>query len=155
VLADGYLITKNGQSSVSRKVHINMGWGGSMDAYYSLNKVYEFQKNRAQYAITHVIPRHAFVLASPSRKQRVQRGTKFKITWSSWGCSPSVKIELYRGTKLIETLTFKTANDGRWVWDVPYYLPEGSRYRIRLTDVEHPDYDYWGDFFEIIGSSQK
>lgn len=155
VLADGYLITKSGQSSVSRKVHINMGWGGSLNAYYSLNKIYEFQKNKAQYAITHVIPRHAFVLASPSRRQRVQKGTKFKISWSSWGCSPSVKIELYRGVDFIETLTFKTANDGRWLWDVPQYLPLGLRYRIRLIDVVHSDYDYWGDFFEINNSSRK
>jgi len=149
VLADGYLITKNGKSSVSRKVHINMGWRGSMDAFYSLNKIYDFRRNRAQYAIIRIVPRHAFVLASPSRKQQVQRGTRFRITWSSWGCSPSVKIMLYKGTEFIETIKAKTANDGMYLWNVPDDLQEGSGYRIRILDAEKPNYDYWGDFFVI------
>jgi len=149
VVADGYLETKNKKGIISRKIHINMGWGGSMNSYYSLNKIGEFRKNEDQYALIHILPQHALVLSSPSRKQKVERGENFEVTWWSWSCSSSIKLELYRGTEFMETIKAEIVNNGAYLWNVPNYLPEASNYRIRIVDTNHPNRDYWGEFFKI------
>ncbi|MFC2165947.1 C10 family peptidase [Acidobacteriota bacterium] len=51
VVMDGYLISGN-----SKKVHINMGWGGSADAYYTLDNILEYTDTLNQHAVIDIIP---------------------------------------------------------------------------------------------------
>jgi len=51
VVVDGYLIIDN-----SKMVHINMGWRGNYDAYYSLDDIIFFPYVDSQHALINIIP---------------------------------------------------------------------------------------------------
>ena len=51
VKQDGYFI-----SGSSKTAHINMGWAGHYDAYYSLNKIYKYDYPYWSYAVINIIP---------------------------------------------------------------------------------------------------
>ncbi len=51
VVVDGYFISGN-----TKTVHINMGWAGSYDAYYSLNKILNYSLLYWSYAVINIIP---------------------------------------------------------------------------------------------------
>ncbi len=50
VVADGY------RTSPSNQVHINMGWGGFADSYYSLENIYGFGSAEWDYAVLNIHP---------------------------------------------------------------------------------------------------
>jgi sugar lactone lactonase YvrE len=50
VVVDGY------QTNSGNQVHINMGWGGSSDAYYTLDNILSFSEINAQYASINIHP---------------------------------------------------------------------------------------------------
>ncbi len=54
VIIDGYLST-----NTADKVHINMGWGGSYDAYYTLDNILSYTKEEWQLAVIDIIPKRA------------------------------------------------------------------------------------------------
>lgn len=53
---DGYLI-----SGGSQMVHINMGWGGPYDAYYSLDNILEYTNYDWQKAVIDIVPAGAYI----------------------------------------------------------------------------------------------
>jgi len=62
VIIDGYLTT-----DTLNKVHINMGWGGGYDAYYTLDNILNYTKEEWQLAIIDIIPKRAEVQLNKSR----------------------------------------------------------------------------------------
>jgi 5-hydroxyisourate hydrolase-like protein (transthyretin family) len=78
-------------------------------------------------------------------------GSRYPINWTGGkGLEPDsgteVKIKLYKGKTAVKTIKASTANDGRAVWTVPYSLPAGTNYRVKVISS---DYGY------VKGSSQK
>ncbi len=61
VVIDGYRIA-NG----STMFHINFGWEGSSDAYYSLNNISGFKKNEWQYYVYDIYPPNYFAILPPT-----------------------------------------------------------------------------------------
>ena len=55
-VVDGYLITDPGGGDLNQ-VHINMGWKGSYDAYYSLDNIMGESDQDIQYATINIIPK--------------------------------------------------------------------------------------------------
>ena len=50
----------------------------------------------------------------------------------------NVKIQLYRGDSLVETITESTENRGSYFWTVSTSLEGGSDYRIKVSCVDEP-----------------
>lgn len=51
VVVDGYLITDD-----LKQVHINMGWNGSSNSYYTLDGILHYTKTSWQYAVVDIVP---------------------------------------------------------------------------------------------------
>ncbi len=60
VVMDGYRIISLGDVILLRQVHLNMGWGGNYDDYYSLDFIHpdgmDFSNAAASYAVVGIIP---------------------------------------------------------------------------------------------------
>jgi len=82
------------------------------------------------------------------------QGYSADITWTSIGVINNVKIELYKGITLEETIISSTANDGSYTWtEVNPSLTGGSDYIVRISSAsESVIYDE-SDEFTIEGMS--
>jgi hypothetical protein len=150
VVVDGYKIRGAGTlGEASKMVHINMGWEGSQDAYYRLNKIPAFELNNSQYMLKNIKPKYGIVLRNPRPNQNVNKGHEINIRWLSWSCSGNVVLELFKGNKRVKTISEKTENSGKYSWKVPRSLTTGSNYRIKITDKKNSKCCYWGDLFRI------
>lgn len=88
----------------------------------------------------------------PSSSSYYFPSSSMSIDWDSIGSIPSVKIELYSSSTLIETITASTSDDGSYDWTVPETYLLGGSYRIKITDTSDSDtYDY-GNTFKILPS---
>lgn len=58
VVVDGYLI-----AGTSKKIHINMGWGGHSDDYYTLDNILDYTDTHSQYAVIDIIPQEKYRLS--------------------------------------------------------------------------------------------
>ncbi|MCX6566135.1 MAG: C10 family peptidase [Candidatus Aminicenantes bacterium] len=77
VVADGY------RTSPSNQVHINMGWGGYADNYYSVDNIYEYGDTQKDYAVVGIHP-------------PVQVNSKLTIQPSAWGTTtPTAGVHYY------------------------------------------------------------
>lgn len=79
----------------------------------------------------------------------------YSIQWTNIGIVEDVKIQLYKGTTLIENITYtSTENDGEYNFYVSFTGNyNGTNYRIKITDYDDSNvYDY-SDYFSInVGS---
>lgn len=94
-------------------------------------------------------------VTSPKSSDIWQDFNSYNIRWTSQGIIENVLIQLYKGTRLIENITYTyTANDGEYEF---YFFSSdddrGTDYRIKITDYDDSSvYDY-SDYFTInIGS---
>jgi len=66
------------------------------------------------------------------------RNTTQTITWTVNGTmNANVKIHLFRGTTLLQTIVGTTPNDGSYTWTIPGSLAVASNYRIRVKTVDN------------------
>jgi hypothetical protein len=79
-------------------------------------------------------------VTSPNGGESLVRGTTNRITWSSSGSIGSdVKIELLKGSSVVQTLQSSTENDGSYSsWTIFRKLDRGTDYRIRVTSITNP-----------------
>ncbi len=79
-------------------------------------------------------------------------GTTKKIVWTSDSVTENaVKIELFResGATFDRTIISSTPNTGSYYWTIPDAIPDGEKYRIRVTSLSDPsvwdqnDMDFW------------
>lgn len=81
-----------------------------------------------------------------------QLGSVQVIRWKGNSAS-NVKIELFRGQSLVETISASTANDGSHAYWVNPNLPTASNYRIKVTDVSNAQVFGWSDLVTITSLS--
>lgn len=72
-----------------------------------------------------------------------ETGDSVSITWSYYNTeavdpNPNVKIELFRGTTLAETISSYTPNDESYSWTVPTDIYLASNYKIRISSINEP-----------------
>lgn len=62
-----------------------------------------------------------------------EMGQTYSIQWTGGEIGQNVKIKLFKGSNLMKTITASTANDGEHDFSVPYNLPPGTNYRIKVV----------------------
>jgi hypothetical protein len=60
----------------------------------------------------------------------------------------NVKIELYYGGGVVETIASSTVNDGTHTWELPASLHDGTNYKVRISCVD--DINVYGES-EVFG----
>lgn len=61
-----------------------------------------------------------------------------QITWTKIGVqNAAVKIQLYRGTALANTISLNTPNDGVFDWTLPLTLTANTNYRVKITTLDN------------------
>jgi len=80
-------------------------------------------------------------VTTPNGRQKWRTGKQYDIVWStgarwckSWGCE-KVKILLLKGNKAYQWISKSTPNDGLYIWKIPYTLPRGSNYKIKISSI--------------------
>ena len=70
------------------------------------------------------------------------------ITWATYGTISDVKIDLYKGGTLNQTIVQSTPNNGSYTWtEVDTSLVNGMDYKIRITDSS--DSSIYGDSYNF------
>jgi hypothetical protein len=92
----------------------------------------------------------SITVTSPTGSSNWETGTLHPIMWnSSNNPGSSVKIELYKGSSLIQTIISSTNDDGSYSWVIPTSLADDSDYRIKITaTLDSSCYDY-SSYFDI------
>jgi len=63
-------------------------------------------------------------------------GFSASINWTTTGVISNVKIDLYKGITLEETVVSSTGNDGTYTWpEVNPFLADGLDYKVRISDA--------------------
>ena len=86
-----------------------------------------------------------FTIAKPSIKitapvagTKWARTTTQTITWTFNGTVRSgVKVQLLRGTTLVQTIVMSTPNNGSFPWTIPGSLAAGSNYKIKIKTADN------------------
>lgn len=100
-----------------------------------------------------VAPRITVTL--PNGGEFWQQGTQHSITWNGSGSVGSnVKIELYKGGSLNQTITSGTSNDGSYLWTVPSTQTPGTDYKLKITSASNLSYNDFSDNYFSITSTQ-
>lgn len=83
---------------------------------------------------------------SPNGGESWARGSTKLITWTYSGSPGSnVKIQLYKSGVLKATINSYTANDGSYSWSIPWSLPIGADYKIKITSTSNSMYNDWSN----------
>lgn len=123
---------KSSLMNVSKKEHINSVKQrnlGSIDTLRSLNLP--------------ISPKTSFGFPNPSI-QGSRSGDDIRILILT-----NVKIELYFGGGVVETIASSTANDGSHMWEIPASLSDGANYKVRISCVADTNVYGESDAFEI------
>jgi len=89
-------------------------------------------------------------VTAPASTSNWDRGEEHTIQWSSTGDAGNyVKIRLYQGNDLVQTIADSTLNDGSLPWTVRTTLAPAADYRIRVTSTTVPGADAFSDYFSI------
>jgi len=84
------------------------------------------------------------IVISPNGGESWQLGSTHQILWNSSHSSLNVKIELFVGGALLQTISSDEINDGTYSWDISV-LDEGMHYlygvnsKVRISYISHPD----------------
>ena len=94
----------------------------------------------------------ALVVTAPNGGETWYEGLSYAITWTSEAAAEdSVRIELYRGGVLLETIAAETDNDGTHSWTPRQYDLNQWGYVIRVTDLTLGISDWSDAAFGIPG----
>ena len=75
-----------------------------------------------------------FTIGSPAQGDVLGLGFSYTISWTA-NISDKLKIELYQGSSIAETLADETDNTGTYDWTVSNTLSEASDYKIKISSV--------------------
>jgi hypothetical protein len=100
-----------------------------------------------QLEFLHDLDECSITVTSPTSSSNWETGISHTINWtSSNNPSDYVKIQLYKGDSLIQTITSITYDDGSYSW-IPSTLPDGCDYSIKITSyTDSSCYDYSDDY---------
>ena len=94
----------------------------------------------------------SITVASPNGGEKWGWGMDYQIKWTSQGnVSNALIIDLYKGDSFHDNIRDGTPNDGEANWSVSDSYPEGSDYRIRITDKSNTSkWDESDNYFSIL-----
>ncbi len=80
----------------------------------------------------------AFItVLSPNGNEIWHTESTQNITWAD-NLGGEVHIELYRDGAYHSSIAKSTSSNGQYAWTIPADVPEGTNYRIRVTNVNNP-----------------
>ncbi len=86
-------------------------------------------------------------VTAPASGTSWSRGYTHTITWSKSGTqSAYVKIQLYKGSTLVKTISLSAPNNGSFAWKIPNTQGVASNYRIRIRTSDGKLSSYSGSF---------
>ncbi len=95
----------------------------SADSYY--------QSNCCIKAYTQLTP--SINITAPAGGALWTRGGTYDITWTKVGSqNASVKIQLFKGTMLVKSITTLAPNNGSFSWTIPATLPYSTAYTVKI-----------------------
>jgi len=94
------------------------------------------------------------MILSPKTGEIYYTGKNCEIKWATEGISKLayVKIELYRGSKYVDTITSFTINDGEYSWNIPSALKDANNYRIKITVMNPWKTCNYSEYFTITSN---
>ena len=136
VVVDGY------RTDFGNLIHVNMGWGGFSDAYYSMDEIgVPFVSYVSRYAVINIhppdttLPPAALRISSPLAGDDWQAGSSQSIAWTASQAISNVKIEYsVDGGASYATIVASTPNLGTYRWTVPNTPSQGCV--IRVSDAQ-------------------
>jgi len=101
----------------------------------------------SEYSDYFTISKPSIKVTAPAAGTKWARTTTQTITWTFNGMvSSGVKIQLLRGTTLVQTIVVSTPNNGIFPWTIPGSLPAGSNYKIKIKTTDNAATDQSGLF---------
>jgi len=91
----------------------------------------------------------AIMISSPSSNDIWRTNSEYDIVWED-NNSENVKIELYKGDEIVDTISSSIINDGNYGWSIPTGLSEGSDYRIKITSLSDNEVFGFSNYFTIL-----
>lgn len=92
----------------------------------------------SDYSDYFTISKPSLKVTSPATGAVWGRNTAQTITWTVKGTmNANVKIHLFRGATLVQTIAATTPNNGSFPWTVPGSLTRASDYKIRVRTVDN------------------
>lgn len=97
-----------------------------------------------------VIPN--ITVATPNGGETLRPGSSVNLTWSD-NLTENVRIELYKGNALTQTIATSVASNGLYNWILPTNLVYGSDYQLRITSVNNSAISDFSNQSFSIGST--
>ncbi len=94
----------------------------------------------------------AITISSPSSNDIWRTNTEYDIVWED-NNSENVKIELYDGDEIVDTISSSVSNNGNYSWSIPQGLSEGSIYRIKISSLSDIAVLGFSNHFTILHQS--
>jgi hypothetical protein len=88
-------------------------------------------------------------LTSPNGSEVLQRNQVYNITWTSYGISGNVALELWKNGSKLSDIDTSEANDGSYAWTVPADATAGTDYQIKILNSTGYIYDLSDANFSI------
>ena len=93
----------------------------------------------------------SITVTSPSGGETWQSGTTHDITWNSSHSDLNIKIELYQGGSVYQTISSSQTNDGSYSWAIPSSYVAGTDYKVRISFVSDANvYDESDGNFTLV-----
>ena len=110
--------------------------------------VYDYSDE--SFTIESTVDDNSITVTDPNGGESWLIGAFETIRWTSVDVPGNVKIELYEGNNLKETIVASTNNDGVYTWEISDGIEPGSNFKIKITWVDNTSvYDYSDNSFTI------
>ncbi|MBU8893236.1 MAG: T9SS type A sorting domain-containing protein [Bacteroidales bacterium] len=109
------------------------------------NTVYDYSD---YFSIVDPIPDPFITVASPTSSSNWIIGNTYDIIWTD-NISENIKIDLYVGNSLSQTISNSTGSDGSYGWFIPSNLTPGTNYRIKMSSSTNSSLSDYSDYFTI------
>ena len=133
VVIDGYRISQGATT-----FHINMGWGGSYDAYYSLNNIDGFEVDEWQIFIYDIYP-PGYLDVQPPQNTAGEAHLNESLFFSQYVCRVSWEASPSGDTNLSKYVVLQKDGQGN-VAALSEVLPEVKEYVFRSADYSACSY---------------
>ena len=141
-----------GRTAISICVYIDIDNYVDEYAYITSREGYYFAEDAPQLIWTYMETAE-ITITNPTSSSNWEDYYTYTIEWTSLGSIEDVKIELYKGSSVVEEVTWVlgyTENDGAYGFYVSSAENhEGTDYRIKITDYDDSSVYGYSDYFSI------
>jgi hypothetical protein len=132
IVIDGY------RTLPDNEVHVNLGWGGCADGYYSIDDIYGYGDEDWDSAVINIHPPKEIIVITPNGGEHLQFGSEYNITWDAQGVG-DLKITLWQGGSKLGTIADDVSSSlGYYNWEVGEHsngtASPGSGYKIKISE---------------------